>query len=744
MNNLSLKEAAIKELQKRGVSYEDNSSESNSFNTSSLKKAAIKELQRRSSLSQSSYTNDAVVLGKGLVSGLGGGAIDTASLLYNVPAGIHNFQRETEREKESLSPEKRNRLEQIPTIPNPLELASKAVFSGDAPYIPSAQEAIEKGIDKLSGGYTKTPANLKHIYEGAKFSGALGGIGGLGKLAGKLGSKGFEKVGKTLGATGGSELGGSAAVGTTISYLEDESPLLSLPTAIVAGALTTKSLGGLPKLGEAIKGTVTGKGTSLGDITLGRALAIKGEPYLPVIQAAKEYGIDLPFNVPLNSPVANFLANTALNTIYTAKEYNNIIEKAPKQLKDKFIDIIDRIHPENVGKTQASGEYYTALKNQEKIIDDQSNKLYGYARELLKKEDKVVPSNTIKALKDLKSDLSAPVPSSPMKFVIDRLGKLSKAWDLIPPSLDISKEFAEDAPHLYEKLANSLIEKAKPVSVDSLIQQRSAFMQDLRSQDTKGMQRQLGRIIKGLDEDISSLKNKEFLDHWKAANSFYKNEVAGKIRSDFSRSMMEGVFPKQAYDYMTSPSKIDELYRILGSSPEIDKIMASLKRAKLQNILIDPSLNAEGGMNMATFANKFNKNSQDRELLKSLLGEKSFNDLKKLSQMAQSFSSAGKSFANPSGTTVRNLDMARGGSLIGGLLSGNSLMIAGGGTSIATPWILSKLLSNPRYTNAAVKYATAAKNKQLIKASSYEKIMNNIFSDMIKKNTPQIINEEIQ
>jgi hypothetical protein len=743
MNNLSRSQIA-QELQRRGINPGEIFFPMNEVPSSPSRKELIaQELIKRgigpdTKLPlQSNIAHETASLAKGALAGLAGGALDTAALVYNLPAMLHNWQESQRQQIETLPPEKQKLIKSIPQIG--IDPFPKGT---EAPYIPSATEAIEKEIDTLSGGYTETPPELKHLYEGVRFAGSLASVGGLGKAAGKVGLKGLEKAGEAFGTLKPSQLGGAVATGTAMSAADEKlGTLPGLGAGIAAGALTTKGLKGISELGKGLKGTITGKGPSLGDMTIGRALSIKGEPSLSVMKTAKEYGIQLPFNIPLKSPVADFLANTALNSLFTTKKYKDIIEKSPLQLKEKFINIIDQVHPENIGKTEASREYYTALKREEQAVEDKAKELYDYSRNFLKSSDKVIPTNTIKALKDLKVDLSAPVPSSPMKFVIDRIGKLSKAWDLIPPSFQVSKEFEADIPHFYDKISDALRKKPKALPVESLIQQRQAFMQDLRDKEAKGVQRQLGKIIKALDEDISSLSNHEFLNHWRAANSYFKNEVAQRIRSDFTRSMLEGVFPKEAFDYMTSPGRINELQRILGSSSDVKRIINSLKRTKLQQILIDPSISSEGSMNMATFANKFMKNSKDYDLLKSLLGEKSFSDLKKLSEIAQSFSSAGKSFSNPSGTTVRLQDLARLGGIGGVIFSGGTgaLPVA---SSIAMPLILSKLLTNPRYTEAAMKYALAAGRNKASDAQYFQKNMKNIFYDTMKKTIPYSITEQ--
>lgn len=706
-----------------GVKKNSQSGSSASFDLSDLGGKVAEKPQQDPTM-----VDRGLALAKGAISGLGGGNLDTAALIYNFPAMLHNMQ---SKQTQGMTPEQ-------------LQMSGLGEYYGaqEVPIIPSAIDAIEHGIESTTG--IQTPEDMRSLYEGTKLAFSLAGIGGLGKAAGKFGMKGLEKAGVALGATRPLELAGATAAGTAMHEVGEEyGPLAGFVAGAGAGALTQKGLQGLNKGLQGLKGTVTGKGPTLGEMTIGRALALKGEPVESVIKTAKENDIQLPFNIPLQSPVANFLANTALNSVFTTRRYNDIIENAPKKLKEKFIKIIDNIHPEDIQAQAASHDYLSVLKPEVEAVEEKASELQKFARGFLKENDKERPTDTVKALKELQEELSVAAPSDPIKFVLNRVEKIIKAWDLGTHSQKISKEFQSDnyAPHVYDQIAKSLHKDPKPVSVKSMVTQLQSLQHDLRSKDAKGVHRLLGKVISGLHEDISRTSNKDFFNHWRAAQSYFKHEVAQRVRTDFAQSMLNETFPKEAFGYMSSPSKINELKRILGAAPEVNKVMNALKRVKLQQVLIDPSISAEGSMNMATFSNKFMKNSKQYDLLKSLLGNKSFHDLKKLAEISQAFSTAGKNFANPSGTAVRLQDQARVMGFLGSLFTGGvgALPVS---ASIAYPLILSKILSNPRYTDAAVKYALATKKGHMNEALSHQKKMRTLFLDMARKEAPTVINKE--
>jgi hypothetical protein len=183
---------------------------------------------------------------------------------------------------------------------------------------------------------------------------------------------------------------------------------------------------------------------------------------------------------------------------------------------------------------------------------------------------------------------------------------------------------------------------------------------------------------------------------------------------------MTGEVPKEAISYMGSVGQIRKLGQILGDSKNGKEIMASLKRAKAQDIVLDNLIDNVGTISYAKFATLFNKKQKNQALLKEVLGE-SYEPLKKLSGVSQEFVRSGKLFGNPSKTTLAGEDIknvvavikpflmnASGvGSVVGGAVAGGAAGAGLGALQPAAIYFLSKNLANKGFINNAVKYAEA-------------------------------------
>ena len=408
MNKFS-REQIAQELKRRGVLVEDSSSPQKERGNKFSREQIAQELRRRGIYLEPSFGQKATSLGKGLISGLGGGAIDTASLAYNVPAAIHNMQRETERQKEELSPEQRQRLQQIPSIPNPLEVASNVLFPGEASYIPSAQEGIEKGIDKLSGGYTKTPDSIKPLYEGVKFSGSLGGIGTLGKLAGKLGSKGLEKAAKVLGATKPSELAGAAATGTTIEATKDK-------------------LGDVGSLGA---GLVAGIGTQFGGSLLKRGalknIAVKqlSKKFRnEIYEAAKDINVPIPLAAVTDSKMVKFVNENISKYPYFGEKIHKAFQESSDAFQKSMENLLDSVGPSK------SVEAKSNIKN-----------LYKKAEEALPKNAVISSEKILNKIDEIRENFKSLAYDPESKGLLDFLEAIEK-------STSIKSEYGRFSPPL--------------------------------------------------------------------------------------------------------------------------------------------------------------------------------------------------------------------------------------------------------------------------------------------------------
>lgn len=635
-------------------------------------------------------------VGKGAAAGALGAIPDTLSMLYNLPT------QETSYQPSNLTPEEMEEFSRT-TGRSPAPPAN-------LPQIPSVTEAVGRGIDTLTGGYTETPEEglTKHLTEGAKFAGSLALPGGLAKTAAKMGQTGAAKALGAIGTTTAPELAGAAGAGAAMSKLQEEGA--GLPAALLggigAGAAGTAGL-------KALKGA-----KNLTKEAIPQILSIGAKPDEQMIQNAKKFGIEPPSHVQLNSKLSSFLNNSYLKSIFSSQKYQDSIKAADQKMIDTVVNKINTVDPKALEKEVVSKSYREALSEEAKQVEKQANELYENARTYLKPEDKVKPSHTLNMIKDLKSKLSAAVPSSDMKFVLKRLSELSSEWGLAPKGLKKVEKQYEHAPDVLQAYLKTLKTTAPEVPLDQLIQQRSAFMRDIKyGEEARGAKGFMNALISSLDKDIAASSNKEFINNWREANKFYKNEVADRIRTDFAESLTKKEIPKEAYSYMSSPQHIHELERMLGTSPATKQVMNSLKRSKLQEIVLDRITNTAGTMSYANLANLFNKKSTQQGMLKSLLGDKNYKDLSEVAQIAANYNKVGKEFANPSGSALTKQDFDR----IGGMMK-NILSIGPVG-----PYAISKIVSNPKYIEKALEYAKARAQNKLPQAQKHQREMKQIY-----------------
>ena len=197
---------ALKEKYKKphpnDMNQEKQTSEFSHLNGSELIQA-LKEKYKKPQIkpTETSLGNFAATTSKGLVSGSVGGVADTLTMPYNLLATAHNTQRQ------AIDPE----IRRIGAAFNPD--APDMPYDVDLPMIPSATEAIDKGIDRMTGGYTTTPESQKPFHEGVKLAASVATPAGLGKASIRLGAKALGSAFNAIGSLKPSALAGAGAAG---------------------------------------------------------------------------------------------------------------------------------------------------------------------------------------------------------------------------------------------------------------------------------------------------------------------------------------------------------------------------------------------------------------------------------------------------------------------------------------------------------------------------------------------------
>jgi hypothetical protein len=494
---------------------------------------------------------------------------------------------------------------------------------------------------------------------------------------------------------------------------------------------TEKTLGKLAQNveGEALKLDPSQDANAL-QKGIAKVLSLSANPNIEANAAARAEGIELPFEVALNGKPQKFLANTGLKSLFVTKAYNNVIENADRDMINAVRSKIDQINPTQLDGELSSIKALDHLKSEDALIGKEVNKLYEHSSSLLKETDAVKPESMYKAMNDILAKMSTVAPSKDMLFVANRISRIGKVWGLLP---DLSK--FEDSPELIAKLKESLSivtsklgnlaattskdRQIKKIPAKEFELQIKALKNDLNyERDIPGIKNMLNGFISSMEKDLGNIANKEYLEARSAANKYFKENEVDRIRTNIAQSLMKGEVPKQAFTYMSSAPDIRQLNKIMGESEAANEIMTSLKRAKLEDVLVKNIMDASGTISYANFSNLFNKAPEKQALLKELLGEH-YAGIKKLSQVSQQFVTAGKDFGNPSRTTLSARDTKGITDLVkvlgntGLTLAGSTALHGGIGFGLAVePMainILSRIASDKKIVNTAIKYAESSK-----------------------------------
>lgn len=371
---------------------------------------------------EDSWGRFAARTGKSAVAGVGGGVVDAAAALYNIPAALGNA---------ASGLNKGNGFEIDPVSGGVIQRDPGG--QTELPLIPSAMDAIDKGIDQATGGYTRTPEQEKWFQEGVKFAASVASGGGLGSLAGKAGMKGAETVLKAIGSTKPSIIAGAGASGAAMQKaqeLEASAPV-AFGTSIGAALSTEAALNLLnPKNIPRRMAAVTGFG--------------RGNLNVPAVESANRLNIDLP-GIAATKGVAPAFAHQTLSKFpWFGDKLREKIQTASKQYQKAWDDMLDSV---GVPKTEV------VLKD----IDQN----YAAMRKTIPEGASIAPTPILEAIANVEGKLKTAVHSDPTKKLFTVMGEFKKA--LTPPKPKLPDGFEKFPQHIQEKVLNAL--KAEPVPV---------------------------------------------------------------------------------------------------------------------------------------------------------------------------------------------------------------------------------------------------------------------------------------
>lgn len=483
MTQSSLSTISTEELLKRKAQLETRKSQQN------LSTLSTEELLRRKvELEQTTGGNRVASVVKAAVAGGFGGLADMVTAPYNMGAAAHNFQRKTV--DQDVLDAAAHFNPDMPGVP----------YDAELPLIPSATEAIDRGLDSITDGYTRTPEEQKWLNEGVKFGASLAAPGGLAKA-------GVQKM-SALGTLRPSGLAGGFAAGATGEALRDEGAAASFGGSLGAAAGVEALAGGVRNFG---KGAIKLAGFGKRNLDL------------DAIESAQKLNIDVPHPALTSGKAANLATQ--------------VIGKAPilgDKLKDKF--------------TQASKEYKHAFENlledvgpqkTEEVASEIARK-YKHLEESVPQADTVLAKELLGTIHDLEASLDSTFHSAPTKALLDVAHKIKS--QIVEDVIPLPEGFEKMAPEVQEKVREAIHAQTqlKPVSVKKLVRQKAELNKYMKDRnlfdrtdgDTLNL---LKRIQSATDRELEHYgnQNQAFLKAWKDANESHARTAKRESLDDF-------------------------------------------------------------------------------------------------------------------------------------------------------------------------------------------------------------------
>lgn len=325
---------------------------------------------------------------KSLGSGLVGGTTDLISMPYNLAATMFNALKESKLAKD-LDPSSRAMLE------------AEGFYLGepgspDIPTVPSAIDAVDHGVDSITGGYTKTPDDEKSLHEGLKAIGSMASVGGAAKGAVKFGANKIGNVLEKFGSTKARDLAaGGISSGVTSEALERGQNLPvafgeGISAGMLANVLLNKKTLNIPA--KAAMKTLGLDPKNLKTDTL---------------DAAKRIGVDLPAAGATDAKLMGLANQMVAATPVMGDRVRDKVKTASNQFQTAFKKLADSVGP---------------IKNE--ATEQEINRLYGKVRDTLPKDAEIIPTNTVEAINAVKAKVKSAILSPSEKELLATLDTL--------------------------------------------------------------------------------------------------------------------------------------------------------------------------------------------------------------------------------------------------------------------------------------------------------------------------------
>lgn len=644
---------------------------------------------------------------KTIAAEVGGGLIDTAASVYNIPAMLEN----------SLTPEmKSNRPSHFaPESPFP---EAPAYPEAKLPIIPSATHAIENTIDDATGGYTKTK-------EGDSFQAGLRtatGVltpGGLAKTAVRSGAQKTAKVLNTIGTTNptGVAAAGAAGYGASEASKAGLNPVASAGVGLAAGA----GVGAAIPAARAL------------DVKLAIAKLTGNSPKnidLEAVKAAENAGLEY-MNTLVNKSSAlaladQFISKTPYFGTRQAIKQENINKSFSKNVDNAISEVGAKIIESDYPLDSGSMVKDVFNKLKEKVTDTK-NSYYTKSQLEVPESEKFLPLKLAESIQAARSKIVTLKPSNDQKFVLKELDE----WESL----------------LFKGEGKN--RKLNKVNVRKLIGSK-ASINDTIDWDVKasGPKKILREVQHGMKEDLISygLKNPKWYKSFEKAEKYYAKYLGDKALG--SESLLKKIFSQEDPEkILPSLNKISDFRKIdqsLQASKTGKDFFNSIKREKLTELLLGKNINVETGhVNYGEFSKSIETPS-NRALIKYLAGDK-YQDLLNLNKYSRAAVQRNQRIPNTSGTAPTKVVLSSLGSAItGGFVGGIAGAVTGGVVPLVGITGLGQIISWLINNKAPLRWGVEAAKKQAagdIKAANifYGRIERNMINDLGENTVRELI-----
>lgn len=415
-----------------------------------------------------------------------------------------------------------------------------------------------------------------------------------------------------------------------------------------------------------------------------------------VMEAAERLGVkeDLPLSAQIDNPLIQSAETKLFQSVAGGP-----IQKKVENLGGKLVDVYKESGRslstrENMLPGVISEEAINALRNIEENSVKSYRSLYNQASKMLPEGAATAPKVGMaihkiidSTLKKLKSDLGTPAKDA----LYNRLNRLKDSW------------------------SQTLALREGNIPITSL----ETLKQDLNQvikYEVKGGVDKLLKPLQGITkEGIQSYGrefNRPYLTRFNQAEKTFGETAKTFRKNPLISSLIKGEKPELIFGKMNSVKGINELEKVMNKSIEGKEILDALKKYKLEDILNKKILDKNGEISWGKAAGIF-KEPKTKELVLKLVGQEHFQKLKDLSKVASGVEDGFKKFINTSksATTIADYTLMVGLPIKAAqqLFTGNVLGAIKTTSVILSPRALSKLITNPKFIEAAINTAKAGK-----------------------------------